>query len=336
MPYRLLLVVALLVALAAPARAQTAVSGTVLDESGGALPDASVTLVSDQTRLITVTGGTGQYRFDNVPAGTYAMSVLLIGFAPASRDNVVVGSESVVVPAITVKVAGFEEAVIVTASRIGASLLDAPSTMTVLPAATIAVLPAQNIGDLLRAVPGVNVIQMSARDINITSRQATSTAATSQLALLDGRSIYLDFFGLILWDFVPTNVNDIKQIEVVRGPASAVWGANALTGAVNIITKSPRETAGATNVTLSAGWFDRDVGSTAGKGAGALYGAGVSTSRVVNGTWSYRLSGGYFHSDPLPRPTGQIPVITDPRDPTMTVGGALYPADATGALGTAY
>jgi iron complex outermembrane receptor protein len=336
MAYRFLLAVALLVALPAPVLAQASVSGAVLDESGGALPDASVTLVSDQTKLITVTGATGQFRFDNVPSGTYSISVLLIGFAPAAVDNVVVGSESVVVPTIMVKVAGFEEAVIVTASRIGASLLDAPATMTVLPAATISVLPAQNVGDLLRAVPGMNVIQMSARDINLTSRQATSTAATSQLALLDGRSIYLDFFGLILWDFVPTNSNDIKQIEVVRGPASAVWGANALTGAVNIITKSPRETAGATNVILNAGWFDRDVGSTVGRGAGLLYGASVSTARVVNGTWSYRLSGGYFNSDPLPRPTGRIPEIPDPRDPTMTVGGALYPADATGALGTAY
>jgi iron complex outermembrane receptor protein len=324
------------VSLAVPAFAQTTVSGTVVDESGGALPDASVTLVSGETRLITVTGATGQYRFDNVPAGTYEISVLLIGFAPATRDNVVVGSESAVVPAITVKVAGFEEAVVVTASRISAALVDAPATMTVLPAATIAVLPAQNVGDLLRAVPGLNVIQMSARDINLTSRQATSTIATSQLALLDGRSIYLDFFGLILWDFVPTNGNDIKQIEVVRGPASAVWGANALTGAVNIITKTPRETAGRTNVTLTGGWFDRDAGSTADRGAGALYGASISTSQVVNDKLSYRLSGGYFHADPYPRPTGRIPVITDPRDPAMTVGGAPYPADASGALGSAY
>jgi outer membrane receptor for ferrienterochelin and colicins len=336
MTYRLLPVVALLLSVAVPAFAQTTVTGTVVDESGGALPEAAITLISGQTRLIAVTNSTGQYRFDSVPAGTYEVSVLLIGFAPASRDNVVVGSESVVVPAIMVKVAGFEEAVVVTASRISGALVDAPSTMTVLPAATIAVLPAQNVGDLLRAVPGVNVIQMSARDINLTSRQATSTAATSQLALLDGRSIYLDFFGLILWDFVPTNFNDIKQIEVVRGPASAVWGANALTGAVNIITKSPRETAGATNVILNAGWFDRDAGSTVGRGAGALYGASVSTSQVVNDKLSYRLSGGYFHSDPYPRPTGRIPVITDPRDPTMTVGGASYPADASGALGSAY
>jgi outer membrane receptor for ferrienterochelin and colicins len=336
MTHRLLAVVALLLSVAAPAFPQTTVSGTVIDESGAALPEASITLVSGGTRLIAVSSAEGQYRFDNVPAGTYAVSVLLIGFAPASLDKVVVGNEAVVVPPITVKVGGFEEAVVVTASRIGAALVDAPATMTVLPAATIQALPSQNVGDLLRAVPGVNVIQMSARDINVTSRQATSTAATSQLALLDGRSLYLDFFGLVLWDFVPTNTNDIKQIEVVRGPASAVWGANALTGAVNIITKSPRESGTTTNVTLNAGWFDRDAGSTVDRGAGALYGGSVSTSQIVNGTWSYRLSGGYFHSDPYPRPTGRIPLITDPRDPTMTVGGAPYPADATGALGSAY
>src|SRR6185503_5609394 len=132
--------------------------------------------------------------------------------------------------------------------------------------------PAQNYGDLLRSVPGVNVIQTSARDVNLTSRQATATLSNSQLALLDGRSIYVDFFGFILWDFVPTTTSDIKQIEVVRGPASAVWGANALTGVVNIITKTPREAAG-TNLVLSAGLFDRDAGSTSGEGMGKNYGA---------------------------------------------------------------
>ena len=111
--------------------------------------------------------------------------------------------------------------------------------MTVISGATLAASPAQNYGDVLRSVPGVNVIQLSARDINVTSRQATGTLATSQLALLDGRSLYLDFYGLVLWDFVPIDQRDIKQIEVVRGPAPARWGANALTGVVNIITKSP-------------------------------------------------------------------------------------------------
>jgi iron complex outermembrane receptor protein len=107
----------------------------------------------------------------------------------------------------------------------------------------------RHYGDLLRSVPGVNVTQISARDINVTSRAATSSLSTSQLAVVDGRSIYQDFFGFIMWDFMPTNLNEIKQIEVIRGPASAVWGANAVNGVINVITKSPREMQG-TSVTF--------------------------------------------------------------------------------------
>jgi outer membrane receptor protein involved in Fe transport len=171
--------------------------------------------------------------------------------------------------------------------------------------------------------------------MNVTNRQGTSTLSNSQLVLLDDRSIYLDFFGLVLWDFLPANLSDIKQIEVIRGPASAVWGANALTGVVNIITKAPREAPG-TTVSLSAGVFDRNAGSTAGQGMGSLFGANASVARAPSATLSYRVSAGYFSSDPFPRPTGRIPLIQDPRDPTATVGGALYPADATGAPGTAF
>jgi iron complex outermembrane receptor protein len=179
------------------------------------------------------------------------------------------------------------------------------------------------------------VIQLSARDVNITNRQATTTLSNSQLVLLDGRSLYLDFFGLVLWDFLPTNLGDIKQIEVIRGPASAVWGANALTGVVNILTKSPREAPG-TNVTFNGGFIDRDAGSTAGMGVGGVYGANATVAAAPNARWSYRVSGGYFNSDAFPRPTGQIPIITDPRNPAATVGGAFYPADRSGPIGTAY
>ena len=131
----------------------------------------------------------------------------------------------------------FEEVVVVTASRSEQQLVDAPAAVSVITTSTIENSPATNVGDLLRAVPGINVTQVSARDINITTRGATSTLATSQLALVDGRSVYLDFFGMVMWDLIPTNPHEIKQIEVVRGPASAVWGANAMTGVVNVITQ---------------------------------------------------------------------------------------------------
>jgi outer membrane receptor protein involved in Fe transport len=222
-----------------------------------------------------------------------------------------------------------EEVVVVTASKVETTLINAPATISVITPETIANSAAQNYGDLLRSVPGLNVIQMSARDVNITTRQSTNTLANTQLTLLDGRSIYLDFFGLVLWDYVPSNMDDIKQIEVVRGPASAVWGANALTGVVNIITKSPREAAGddkaLTSVSLSGGIFDRDAGASAGEGQGTTFGANASVSRAPTDTISYRITAGYFNSDALPRPTGQIPRVPDPRQPGQMVGGGTYP-----------
>jgi outer membrane receptor protein involved in Fe transport len=146
----------------------------------------------------------------------------------------------------------------------------------------------------------------------------------------------MEGFGFVLWDTVPISADEIKQIEVVRGPASAVWGANAVTGIVNIITKPPREAQG-TTVTLNGGLFDRECDRCSRSGAGYDYGGGVVVARAPNDRWSYNISGGYFGSDPFSRPTGRIPRVVDPRmspsDPgyPQYIGGALYPADsATG------
>ena len=202
----------------------------------------------------------------------------------------------------------YEEQVVVTASKTEQELVNAPAAVSVITSETIRNSPATNIGDLLRSVPGVNVTQVSARDINITSRGATSTLATSQLALVDGRSIYLDFFGMVMWDMVPTNPNDIRQIEVIRGPASAVWGANAMTGVVNVITKSPRELAAeaGTSLTIDFGGFDRKVGARS-PGAGSMFSINGSHAQAVNDKVAFKVSAGYLSQDALPRPSGAIP-----------------------------
>jgi iron complex outermembrane receptor protein len=201
----------------------------------------------------------------------------------------------------------YEEQVVVTASRGEQQLVNAPAAVTLIGSDTIQNSAAINIGDLLRAVPGLNVTQASARDVNLTTRGATSTLATSQLALVDGRSVYLDFFGMVMWDLVPTNPNDIRQIEVIRGPASAVWGANAMTGVVNVITKTPREIAaqGGTNLTIGIGAFDRSVAGSD-RSAGSLFYVNGSHAEAINDRWAFKLSAGYLTQDPLPRPTGAI------------------------------
>jgi len=199
----------------------------------------------------------------------------------------------------------YKETVVVSASKTEQQLVDAPATMTVIGARALSVAPTSNYADLLRAVPGLNITQISARDVNVTSRGATSSLATSQLAVLDGRSLYQDFFGFVMWDFMPANLDEIKRIEVIRGPASAVWGANALNGVVNVITKTPREAPG-TWLSIGGGSFNRDVNAVH-EDPGSIFYTRATTSQIVNERWAYKLSGGVSTSDAFARPNGNIP-----------------------------
>src|SRR5687768_4382361 len=226
--------------------------------------------------------------------------------------------------------ATFEDQVGVSASRSEEALVNATAAVTLITTETIQNSPATNMGDLLRAVPGINVTQVSARDVNFTTRGATSTLATSQLALVDGRSIYLDFFGMVMWDLVPTNLHETKQIEVVRGPASAVWGANAMSGVVNVITRTPRElaAAGGTSVTIGVGAFNRNV-TGRDEDSGMLFYVNGSHAQAVDERWSYKLSAGYLTQDPLPRPTGVIPnAFSTPYPPFENEGTSQPKFDA--------
>lgn len=227
------------------------------------------------------------------------------------------------------KALSYEDTIVVSASKTEQKIVDAPATMTVFTPKMLENTPAANYGDLLRAVPGVNVTQMSARDINITSRGATGSLSTSQLALVDGRSIYQDFFGFIMWDFMPANLFEIKQIEVIRGPASAVWGANALNGVVNVITKSPREMRGA-SVQFGWGTFDKNVTNNVtnvanNAAAGNQFYMNGTLADTINDEWSYKLSAGYSMSDAYARPLGNLPNALATPYPDFTNQGTRQP-----------
>lgn len=218
----------------------------------------------------------------------------------------------------------YEEQVVVTASRVEQQLVNAPATVSVVTADVIASTPATNYAELLRAVPGVNIAQTSARDYNITMRGAASTLATSTLALLDGRSLYLDFFGFVAWDLLPVNPNELKQIEVIRGPASAVWGANAMNGVVNFISKTPRELDG-NSATLTFGTFGRDPEGGEQLDAGTLFGINATHARAINDRWAYKISAGGYTSDAFARPVGPIPNGTGTQYPNFSNQGTSQP-----------
>ena len=117
---------------------------------------------------------------------------------------------------------------------------------------------ALSIPEALRDIPGVEVARVDARQYAISARGFNGTAANKLLVLMDGRSLYTPLFSGVFWDAQDAFMEDIEQIEVIRGPGATVWGANAVNGVINVITKTPREMEG-TSFLMGAGSFGREA-----------------------------------------------------------------------------
>ena len=122
----------------------------------------------------------------------------------------------------------FEEIpIVVTATRTARSVRDVPSAVTVITSEDIKASGATTITELLETVPGLDVMRISKSDFQAASRGFVAPSTTSLLTMVDGRSVYTDFFGITTWESINVTLQDIERIEVVRGPGSALYGANA-------------------------------------------------------------------------------------------------------------
>ena len=139
---------------------------------------------------------------------------------------------------------------------------------------------ATNIPDLLRMVPGLDVAQINGSTWAISSRGFNDQVANKLLVLIDGRTVYSPLFNGVYWDAQEVPLEEIERIEIIRGPGASIWGANAVNGVINIITKDSRKTHGGL---ISAG------GGTHTGADGLVQYGGVAGS---NG--SYRAFGRYF------------------------------------------
>jgi outer membrane receptor protein involved in Fe transport len=295
-----------------PAASPASVSGVIADDSGGVLPGVLVSVI-DQTSGTArsgVTGGDGRFAL-SVPPGTYVLRAELAAFAPHTSRPLTLAAGTTETLTITLLIQNYGETVVVTGSRSPEALRVAPVAVSVVGESDIETSPASHVGELLRGVPGLNVIELSARDVQIAARTASGRNARTTLALLDGRTIYQDYFGMVLWDLLPVSFGELKQVEVARGPGSSLWGANAMTGVINLITKSPRESLG---TEAHVGF-----GSIGTREFGALH-AGA------DGRLSYKVSGSFFHQDAWERPSA-LPDGT-PLPPYTNGDTTQYKADA--------
>ncbi|NTV48262.1 MAG: TonB-dependent receptor [Geobacteraceae bacterium] len=116
------------------------------------------------------------------------------------------------------------------------------------------------IADALRMAPGVQVAKIDSNKWAITSRGFNGRFANKLLVLMDGRSLYTPYFMGVYWEIQDTVLDDIDRIEVIRGPGAALWGANAVNGVINIITKSAENTKG-TLLTAGGGSYEKAFAS---------------------------------------------------------------------------
>jgi iron complex outermembrane receptor protein len=168
--------------------------------------------------------------------------------------------------------------IVISASKLEQPITESPSSISIITAEDIRRSSATTIADLLRRVPGLDVLRISSSDAQVSARGFNESNNNDILLLIDGRSAYLDFFGIIVWDALPIVLEEIERIEIIRGPGSALYGANAFSGVINIITKTPEQAKG-TTLSATVGEFD-SLGWT-------------FMNADVLGKWSYKVVAGW-------------------------------------------
>jgi iron complex outermembrane receptor protein len=174
-------------------------------------------------------------------------------------------------------------------SRRAERLADAPASIYVITSEDIRRAGVTSLPEALRLAPNLQVARSSASGYAITARGFNSTTANKLLVLVDGRSVYTPLFSGVFWDTPDVMLEDVERIEVISGPGATLWGANAVNGVINVITRSARASQGAL---LGAGGGNRESGGA------VRYGGKIGTDG------HYRVYGKFFDRDNTERANG--------------------------------
>lgn len=253
------------------------IRGTVTDrKTGDPLPQVNLRL--DGTTLGASSGADGTFEIRNIPAGTYELLATLIGYESTTVDGVSVeeGRTTTIAFDLEETSVSIDEVVVYGASFRKERLTEAPSAVSVIEPAEIRLMGGSGqMPRLLETQPGVDIVQNGIHDFNINTRGFNSSLNRRLVVLLDGRDLAIAFLGSQEWNGLSVPVEDLGKIELIRGPSSALYGANAFNGVINILSQPPREITG-TKLTLAGGEME-------------TFRSDLRYSRAT-GPWSYKVN----------------------------------------------
>lgn len=259
------------------------VTGIVHDSANRPIASASVNVLG--TRYGAMTNVAGRFAIDGVPAGVYALRVQHLGHRAARVPNVRVSSGSAAAVEITLAVAPMRlGGVVVSAAREAQSVTDAPAVVTALEPNDFSGAFGASFMTALRDVQGLDYNQLGVGTVAINARGFNSSANNRILMLEDGRVDVLPASGLPVGSLTTVPAVDLAGVEVMLGPSSALYGANATNGVLTLRTKDPRQYQGTIFEVAGGNHAYRDVQARH---------AGVSS----NGRVGYKLSGEYMSAN---------------------------------------
>lgn len=283
--FLLCLLAALLAAGSLAAQSTGTVQGTITrSDDGDPIPGVTVTVAG--TAIQTVTDQRGNYFLPRVPAGAQTLSIRWIGFR-ARQESVAVqagGRVRLDVALEPVPIA-LSDIIVTGATRGPERVVESPSAVSVVDSRNQAALsPAGQVPVALAGSPGIDVVQNGVNDFNINARGFNTVLNRRVLVLQDGRDLAIPFLGNQEWYAVTAPLDEMGKIEIVRGPGSALYGANAFSGVVNITTPYAREVAG-TKLSVAGGELET-------RRADARFARVFGDQR-----YGVRINAGYYRSD---------------------------------------
>ncbi|MCH7763604.1 MAG: TonB-dependent receptor [Candidatus Marinimicrobia bacterium] len=226
--------------------AQTGIITGQITDAGNGEPLIGANVLIKGTSIGAASDIDGNYTILDVPVGAVTIQATYIGFEDQTQEVTLTIGETLVINIGLEREAIQMQTYVVTASRRRERVEDAPAAISVITQQEIRRESNTNLGDYLKQVKGVDFTQSGVDSYNLSARGFNSSFSSRLLTLTDGRMANIPSLRLIAYNVIPVSFEDVKQFEIVLGPSSALYGPNAHSGVLNIITSTPRESVGTT------------------------------------------------------------------------------------------